>query len=857
MGFAGPAVARRPSLLFALGSTRGSVRGRGRFPPPMGPRKPKRKPKQKRPLASRAGSRGDPSPGARPLFLQRTPRWGGEASLLRSLPPTPYDLRGTALLPGARHLSPCLGAALSVSPLLGNLLLLGQLRPEAAPVRWGPACSGENENEDEKDDARWSLLLSQVGFLANNLFFRLIRESPVHLVRNRSMPASHLDPGLIGCFLANHHREGSSPEQARAALGEGFGIRSNRIRGTEWTGISLARWTDLLAGFPEKRKGGSTLPDKAFVCHAALVSALWGIALWAAAPSRDSWAGEYAVALARAGISVPASFGGLPPLGETDLSRSRLDAAMDRLLDHCGEPWRALVRDDDDDEEEESQENDTIARSFELVCAAIVLQSQPLGAGATPPVVPNGYYTFDGGDSRADCTEAAVREILTLLLWDEEGGKMDPSRLPASASPELLGWLTRCDDDEVRETELGRAWFELLSDLPGCEYLSASPGGRPFELAPTSESISGALWHLLVGTRSDRMGEDGNRNRKGNGNGNGNGSSDDTDDTNRNCNSDPKTPQEPWTSLYDLAEFWSGLEKEGGSSGRREGLLVAYQDRLRHRAPTGGAVMEHESLTLHLRDSPRAVELRLRCDRGKASGMAAVTHLALPRAEPLLDPDRVRRFLDLCEKEPEHGTEPVRARLEPSWRMLGLALRSVEATGTEAEGSPVAAPDECLAWLATPYGPDRRELVAGGSGTDHGEASKQNRLLLRKRILRACELCATHPGPGAHLLSWILREPAAVVETSSSPPRSEDEGSGEEAVERALLGLPPSVLEGDDGSLLEAIEGNPVCLPRGGTLARVIRWRLGRISMPRMLWESGLHELADVASFYRCTERPR
>mmetsp|Transcript_18047 Transcript_18047/g.50138 ORF Transcript_18047/g.50138 Transcript_18047/m.50138 type:complete len:207 (-) Transcript_18047:439-1059(-) len=70
----------------------------------------------------------------------------------------------------------------------------------------------------------------------------------------------------------------------------------------------------------------------------------------------------------------------------------------------------------------------------------------------------------------------------------------------------------------------------------------------------------------------------------------------------------------------------------------------------------------------------------------------------------------------------------------------------------------------CRSWLATPYGPDRRELGA----TADDRAEQRSRILLVERILGACALCATHPREGAHLLSWILHESPTVVEASAS-----------------------------------------------------------------------------------------
>eukprot|EP00536_Pseudo-nitzschia_multiseries_P012126 jgi/Psemu1/31018/gm1.31018_g len=781
-----------------------------------------------------------------------------------------------ALPRSARYLAPCLGAALSVSPLLGNLLRLGQRQPfplhePTTTTTTTTTCS----------DSRWSGLLSEAGVLANHLFFQLIRESPVHGVRNRSLPAFHLDPGLIGAFLAAHHHAfGISLDRSdlRSTLNEEFGIRSNRIRRTEWTGISVARWMDLAPWQTTLEKGindddmdDDDMDDDcvAVVCHQSLVSALWLIALWGATPSAGSWASYYQ-SLERAKIlrgergsatstrtikneSESESF------SESDLAPGAVNEAMDRLLDYYGQPPVDSVG--DDDECDDAVADAAVSRSMEVVCAAILLQQQP--ESSSPVVVPNGYYSFDGGATKADCAEVVVREILNLLLWNNSKGTIDPGRLPETASPELrkvldleLDTHTGCcggGDTEVEPTDLGQAWFELLSDLPECNYLAVSPNGRPYELTPTSESISKALWHILVGNGNDVHSC---------------GGGDDSQQQQQQQHNHHHHP-EPWTSLHDLAAFWSDHNSDFGDG---DPIVLVQQDRLRHQsASASGGILEHEFLALQLRRTDRALEIRLRCDRHKASGMAAVTHLVRPRADPLLDPRKVAALRNL-------GARRARARRDPSWWMLCLALPSVEeppsplpaASHTDPASASASA---CLSWLATPYGPDRRELgwstSTSTSTTDQGAAAAlhQSRRLLAERILRACALCVTHPRAGAHLLSWILHESPVVVETSSgsvsSAPENgdlhyssddDDDDDGDEArrIEKALLALPLDVLNND--SILEAIEWNWAFRRRrrGRALVHVVQWKLlGRMSLFRVLSRSKLDELPEVASLYR------
>jgi hypothetical protein len=727
---------------------------------------------------------------------------------------------------------------------------LGQRQPQQHRAH-----TPQEENTDNHDH-RWSGLLSSVGFLSNNLFFQLIRESPIHMVRNKSMPAVYLTPGMIGCLLAlqqqppkaasseneqkgggSNHRKSSDNEPKRVVkevLKREFGIKSNHIGDTQWTGISLARWMDLVILDTTRNSSSDDFPIE--VCQQSLVSALWLMALWGLAPSKETLL-DYYEALEKAGISCSSSPHPGPEstvgFTENDFAPEKLNAAMNRLLEHYSSS-----------ESESAGDNEgglAAARALELVCAAIVLQQQQ-GVSSLPPVVPNGYFAFDGGDTKADCAEVVVREILTLLLWDSTEGTMDVSRLPSTSSRELRAVLRRLDEQKEnqdterrkeQQEELGQAWFDLLSDLPHCEYLAKSPNGRAFELAPTSESISGALWHLLVG-KDEHDASEGNQ---------------------------------PWTSLHELASFWSDLRQEPK-------VLIVRHDRLKHQSHEGGStIMEHELLSLHLRDNSRAIELRLRCDFQKASGMAAVTHLTKPRQKRLLDPDQVKELQELCFRrvgnrgEPEENSRDamVRPRCDPSLVMLCLALQS------EHEGPLSTCWEECddvsiafesLLWLATPYGPDRRELQSIGDGDTVGDESgydrqilAQSRLLLKERILHACRICKTHPCSGAQLLSWILQESPVVIETSASSfsGNIQEIDPDNVAIEQALLSLPTYVL--DDDFVLEAIEWNWVCIRRGRVLTRAIRWKLGKLSAWEVFAGTSFHELPEVLSLSRSIER--
>ena len=230
-------------------------------------------------------------------------------------------------------------------------------------------------------------------------------------------------------------------------------------------------------------------------------------------------------------------------------------------------------------------------QALEVVCAAISLNHLPLTG---KPPCPTGYYGFDGGGIQADCAEHTTREIINLLLWDESQNRFDVSRLPPSASPRLVELY---NESIHTFEESGAAWFDLLSDIPGCSYLAKSPHGRRYELAPTVENILRALQVLLWGTKDLT-----------------------------------------WRTFQDLATAWTFNP------------LHVYESTLTHRSSTTGELLHHEFVTLSFDDSKSGIELRLRYDRTQNSGMSKVTHL---RERPLVlkDPTKLQALL-LNKSEP-------------------------------------------------------------------------------------------------------------------------------------------------------------------------------------------------------------
>jgi hypothetical protein len=473
-------------------------------------------------------------------------------------------LRDTASLlsPEWRHLSPCLGAALTASPLAGNLTRMGELvHPEATQYY--------------KSSSPLSTELFKASRLASSLFFQLIRESPLHVTRTKSLPASYLTPSLMGTLLGLSISS-VPPSEIRSVLRERHGIKSNYIDTTEWTGVSLTRWMDLIP------TNACSLPIDSST-EFPLVSSVWLVALWEISDSKEDLL-DFLIALEQILLSQNEPHRILDhsnpqveaiihdPIARKEWASQEFDPVLDLSPDAIGASFDRLQQWTGD----KSWDNPTFysewTNAMEIVCAAASLNHLPL---LGKPACPTGYYGFDGGGIQADCAELTAREIINLLLWDEHRGCFDLGRLPSTASPKLAELY----DESIHPfDQSGDAWFQILSELSGCDYLATSPNGRPYELAPTVANILRALQVLLFG--------DGSR------------------------ITEPK-----WTTFQDLADTW------------KSGDLQVYESTLTHQSSTTGELLHHEFATLRLENSTSGIELRLRYNKADNSGMSKVTHL--------------------------------------------------------------------------------------------------------------------------------------------------------------------------------------------------------------------------------------
>jgi hypothetical protein len=661
-------------------------------------------------------------------------------------------------------------------------------------------------------DHRLAMQLTQASFLSNNLFFQMIRESPIHLVRNKSLPASYLNPALIGSLLAhsishekNYHHRHHSHRSIRAALKRDFGILSNRIHKDQWTGISLARWMDLIVMDEAVDANISSTQN----LHTTLVPALWLMALWSLSTSSNCLL-DYYMALEQTGdvhldskrldddccsfsnhgtpVTSP------PVFVEADFYTTKIQDAMDRLIHFYSQPctrndYRYNRRNTSAAGNRDGDSN-LAARSLELVCASIALRQQSAGSDAAFPVLPNGYYAYDGGEIRADCVEVAVREIVYLLLWDGRPpgpGFLDVSRLPSTACSRMIELLKLESEYIKTETnheniDFGQAWFDVLSNRKECMYLSKSPSGKPYELAPTIEGIATALWLLLTAGKQSQL----------------------------------QQTTRPWRSLQELADFWS--------IHRPQNPLFVREDTLRH-LQSNDEVVEHETVTFGCRSSHRAIEIRLRCDCKEACGMAAVTRLAEQHVQHQLDLEQAQQLHELLSAAP--AKEDIRASHDPSLAMLCLALP------TKKEGLRHLQPasSSIFSMLATPLGPDRRAIPLANIDNTPSQSDRDlreltmSRQVLKEQILQACRLCEKFPVFGAQMLCWILHESPSVVE------RSEYIQVGDETmyteIKEAILALPTNILE--KVTLLEAIEWNWAC--RHTSVARKIKQKIRKATL--------------------------
>ena len=402
-----------------------------------------------------------------------------------------------------------------------------------------------------------------------------------------------------------------------------------------------------------------------------------------------------------------------------------------------------------------------------------------------------------------------MREVMDLLLWDEQSGSFDLSRLPPTASPDLLSLYRP-------ESKAGpQDWFNMLSDMPGCDYLTESPDGRPYELTPTLSNVALVCQKLLYKTSDAAADAD-------------------------------------WTSLKDLQKRWKPSSQTRRSDSNR--LNITF-DTLSHRAAMSDDMIHHEIATLWFDDGKYAIELRLRLDRARNTGFATVTHMR-QQQQSRLESNVVDQF--------HHAFLDARSNDSLALKTLALAL-SIGDHHHSAPCSPTLEDSEnrfdiLLDVLSTHYGPDRRYLmrIASTSDLEREEnarkvATKESQDVLKAAITNVChalnnnseveneDISNTMRG----LLVWLLSETPTVVEelpVSRNP---------DPDIENAILSLPFAIV--NDKATKSLVKEHWAC--RGNALITLIQMRAGETSAFNLLKNLSFSEMLSLASLYRTQNR--
>jgi hypothetical protein len=727
-----------------------------------------------------------------------------------------------------------------------------------------PSSNDEDSSSNNNNNNNDYHMMRDSATLADRLFFQMMREAPIYVTRTKSMAAAYLTPSLMGTILgiSLSNDVGVPTEEAdiRRVLRHDHGIKSNYIHQTQWTGVSLSRWMDL---FPQRFRSTTIDNNRSTTTTTSLMtttdyghppppnmllSGLWLVALWETSDSKQCLL-EFLIACDRHLITnnTNNSSGGggsifrrdddavqailQDPVAkqewldhtfdeEQDLSMENVQTAMDRVLyyhgttaDHPTSSSHSHIIGDDDLE---------YARALEVVCASVALQQFPIHG--SKPTTPNGYYGFDGGDIKADCTEVTVREIVDLLLWDDVSGSFDLTRLPPTASPALIRLYNQSSPTTAASDDPGKEWFDVLSDLPGCDYLASSSnnpknenGGRPYELAPSMSNIARVLRRLFIG--------------------------------------DPAVDEnEDWTSLQDLSDAWT-------TSSSSPPLQVKV-DTLTHQSSANTSrsnndkeqLIRHEIGSLWLKGSPNAIEIRLRCDWTNRSGMAVVTHLRQPQ-NSFVTSDQIHNLLKLSDNDKKSVSGG-----DPTLQTLAIALLGDVAMTCRKSKSDSSIMDRLLLTnlLATPFGCDRRGLPCSSGDLDDETTVQEkttlceSKALLKASIARICIAAGrdddTVLSTQILLLSWILSETPAVTESpSSSDSMNTEAPSHDVEIEDMILSLPLAVLE--NHAVQGALERNWAC--RGKPLVALIQLESREASFLDVAFDLSMEQLLSLVALYR------
>lgn len=628
------------------------------------------------------------------------------------------------------------------------------------------------------------------------------------------MAAGHVTPQLLGTLMGISllPPEECPETKFRQILRDRHGIKSNYVQG-EWTGVSLARWKELTNHLRAAGVSHSEETRSLSSLQIALSTAVWSMAVWECSKSKQCLLEYFLAVQDVSGVNIFSNDDEFVQRG------IRFDPVVQaewilQTMDEEGsiEPTtpssliqsslKKLIKEDDAFPASSVER----ARTIEILCATIMATQQPK---SFKPTTPNGYYGYDGGDVKPDCVEVAVRELIDLLLWDETSASFDISRLPATAVPELVALyqpvvLTPAGSDN-RNSEGsslmggGKEWFGLLSDIPGCDYLSCSPNGRPYELTPTLRNMSKVCKRLLYnsGSLSTLIAAD-----------------------------------QDWTSLSSLQECWQG-----------PAIQIVF-DKLTQKAKMSHDIQVYEVATIGIVGTSSLIELHLRCDWARNTGFATVTHLRRFKDKDMLDKESITEIL--TPRQGPHQNERIQLSL------LALAVVGDEGLTVNNEDFGIAA--FVCALLAPKYGIDRREMMQLAATSDlereelaYKRASRQSEEILKAATIQICDFLLlsqtkgsqsdVYRNLGIQLLGWLMSEKPQ-LDNSISSTESKAQFLLDPEVQQKILSLPRVILT--DVSCRRILDEY---LPKGRLLRNVVDWKTGELSTLEVLQQLKLKEL--------------
>ncbi|KAG7369142.1 hypothetical protein IV203_031885 [Nitzschia inconspicua] len=690
------------------------------------------------------------------------------------------------------HLSPCLGAALQCSPFKNNLIRLAQSIKETERIELEASGSGKDMQGD-KTETLHSPLQGPCN-LVQKLFFQPQPGAPIRLTKSKSMAAAYLTPQIMGtlmgaALLPNYIL---SEDDFQHLLLHRHAIKSNRVEG-QWTGVSLTRWKELMLHLKVIRnlQSTSTTISEHDKMEALLTAAVWSMAVWERCESKQCIL-DYTLAIQEvSGLPMLNSANNYVSSGlqsdsviqrawatarcDKDEARKKMEGGDDGTSSLMIQPsLQALLSllSEKDGISEQPDSNESyieIARSIEHLCRSVLSQQQ---SEHVKPTTPNGYYGFDGGKLKPDCVEVAVRELIDYLLWDDQSAQFDVSRLPSTCCHELVAFYrSHCAN------EGGEKWFEMMSDIPGCLYLTSSPSGRQYELTPTLRNVAKVCRRLLY--------NEGSRLR-------------------------PVLNDLDWESLSTLQQEW-----------QHKDMQISF-DVFTEKAKMSSDIHVHEVALVSRKGKKNAIEMRLRCDWTRNTGFATVTHIQLKKES--IDEVLLSQFSE---------TVAWRDPIKDLTSLLIVPLLADVGVLQDRFGGNVS--ELAFALLACRYGIDRRQMlpITATSDLEREEAAfvkaqRESDKVLISAIGKVCRFISENHDPntqdtGTILLHWLLSE-SSQINHAEQKKRTYTVSL---ETERSILTLPDTVKRRE--STKRRIATNWAI--RGQLLRNYLDWRSGKASL--------------------------